>query len=121
MQQSDAIGEVTAAEKMLRNAIQVIRERRASYGSPRDHWRRTVGMLNAAFGHLLTRPLTETDWGIIMQIDKIARYLGPMKTEDGPIDMAGYAACIAEVESAGREMDMQRELRNFAAQCSRHV
>lgn len=98
--QVDAVEGVTPAEAMLREAIDVIRQRRAKYGSPRDHWRRTVGMINAAYGHLLLRPLTETDWGVIMQLDKVARFLGPEKTSDGPVDMAGYAACIAEVEAA---------------------
>lgn len=93
---------ITPAEQMLREVIAVINQRRASYGSPLEHWLRTVGMLNAAFGHLLKRPLTPTEWGVIMQIDKIARFLGPNRTADGPIDMAGYAACIAEVEASER-------------------
>lgn len=91
--------DMTPAEAMLRETIAVIRQRRSHYGRPLDHWRRTVGMVNAAFGHRLKSPLTETEWGIIMQLDKIARYLGPDKTADGPVDMAGYAACIAEVEA----------------------
>jgi hypothetical protein len=87
------------AVEMLMEAIDVVQQRRAKYGSPLDHWRRTVGMINAAFGEVLKRPLTPEEWGIIMEIDKIARYMGPGKTLDTPIDMAGYAACIAEVEA----------------------
>lgn len=96
---ADGIDQVTPAERMLKEAISVIRQRRAKYGAPLDHWRKTVGMINAAYGHLLSRPLTVTDWGVIMQLDKVARFLGPEKTADGPVDMAGYAACIAEVEA----------------------
>jgi hypothetical protein len=58
-----------------------------------------VGMINAAFAEVLKRPLTEADWAIIMTLDKVARYMGPSKTADGPIDLAGYAACLAEVEA----------------------
>lgn len=88
---------MTAAEAMLREAIYVIHQRRSKYGRPLEHWRRTVGMINAAYGGLLSRPLTEADWGVIMLFDKIARFLGPEKTSDGPVDIAGYASCIAEV------------------------
>jgi hypothetical protein len=36
-----------------------------------------------------------------MILDKIARHMGPCKTLDTPIDLAGYAACLAEVEADG--------------------
>lgn len=90
----------TPAEEMLRQTIAVIQQRRAKYGAPLDHWTRTVGMLNAAFGSVLKRPLTVEEWGIIMLLDKVARYMGPEATADGPVDMAGYAACLAEVEAS---------------------
>ena len=86
-----------AAEQLLLQVLDVIRERRLSYGGPRDHFKRTVGMINAAFGQILTRPLTESDWAQIMILDKIARFNGQAATDDGPIDVAGYAGCWAEV------------------------
>jgi len=45
----------------------------------------------------LKRPLTEADWATIMILDKIARFRGPNSTIDGPVDIAGYAACLYEV------------------------
>jgi hypothetical protein len=90
--------ELPPAEKLLLDTLEVIRDRRPKYGGPRDHFRRTVGMINAAFSQVLKRPLTEADWAIIMTLDKVARYMGPTKTSDGPVDLAGYAACLAEVE-----------------------
>ena len=90
----------TPAERLLLEALAVIRDRRPKYGGPRHHFRRTVGMINAAFSEVLKRPLTESDWAIFMTFDKVARFLGPNKTADGPIDLAGYAACLAECESA---------------------
>jgi len=92
--------DVTPAEKLLLDAIDVVRDRRPKYGGPRHHFRRTIGMINAAFADVLKRPLTESDWAIFMTFDKVARFLGPNKTADGPIDLAGYAACLAECESA---------------------
>lgn len=88
------------AERLLLDALAVIRDRRPKYGGPLQHFRRTVGMINAAFADVLKRPLTEADWAIFMTLDKVARYCGPNKTADGPVDLAGYAACLAEVESA---------------------
>ena len=92
--------DVSPAEKLLMDAIDVVRDRRPKYGGPRHHFRRTVGMINAAFADVLKRPLTESDWAIFMTFDKVARFLGPNKTADGPIDLAGYAACLAECESS---------------------
>jgi hypothetical protein len=92
--------DVSPAERLLMDAIDVVRDRRPKYGGPKHHFRRTIGMINAAFADVLKRPLTESDWAIFMTFDKVARFLGPNKTADGPIDLAGYAACLAECESA---------------------
>jgi hypothetical protein len=88
------------AEKLLMEAMAVSRQRRSNYGPPAEHFERTVGMINSAFAGVLKRPLTSADWAVIMLLDKVARYLGPAKTLDGPVDMAGYSACLAEVEEA---------------------
>lgn len=91
--------ETTPAEALLHQAIEVIRDRRPKYGGPLHHFRRTVGMVNAAFADVLKRPLTPADWAIIMTLDKVARHMGPSKTTDTPVDLAGYAACLAECEA----------------------
>jgi len=96
----DDQGDISPAERLLLDAIDVVRDRRPKYGGPRHHFRRTIGMINAAFADVLKRPLTESDWAIFMTFDKVARFLGPNKTADGPIDLAGYAACLAECEAA---------------------
>jgi len=96
-------GDISPAERLLLDAIDVVRDRRPKYGGPRHHFRRTIGMINAAFADVLKRPLTESDWAIFMTFDKVARFLGPNKTADGPIDLAGYAACLAECESAEQD------------------
>lgn len=91
--------DVSPAEQLLDDAQRTVRDRRSSYGPPLDHFRKTVGMINAAFSHILRRPLEPADWAIIMTLDKIARHQGPNKTDDTPIDLAGYAACLAECEA----------------------
>ena len=90
----------TPAEQLLEQASRTVRQRRSTYGPPTDHFEKTVGMINAAFAGVLNRPLTPSDWAIIMTLDKIARHQGPARTADTPIDVAGYAACLAECEHA---------------------
>ena len=89
--------EKTPAEQLCEKTAEVIRDRRPKYGGPRHHFARTIGMVNAAFADVLKRPLTEADWATIMILDKIARFRGPGATVDGPVDIAGYAACLYEV------------------------
>ena len=89
----------TPAEKMLVEALDVVRNRRETYGPPREHFARTVQMLNGLLADKLKEPLTEADWAQIMIIDKLARHRGPAKSADTPIDLAGYASCLAECEA----------------------
>ena len=89
--------DATPAEQLCEKTAEVIRDRRPKYGGPKHHFARTIGMVNAAFADVLKRPLTEADWATIMILDKIARFRGPGATIDGPVDIAGYAACMYEV------------------------
>lgn len=87
------------SEKLLLEAVEVIRDRRAKYGPPgTSHFVRTVAMLNSLLAHKLKEPLTPGDWAQAMILDKLARYQGPGRSDDCPVDLAGYAACLAEVE-----------------------
>lgn len=97
LRDDDKRADVSPAEELCHRTAAVIRDRRPKYGGPRHHFARTVGMINAAFADVLKRPLTEADWATIMVLDKIARFRGPSSTIDGPVDIAGYAACMYEV------------------------
>jgi len=87
------------AEALLALATQTIVDRRRTYGPPREHFERTVAAINAIFSHKLVSPLTCGDWSLIMILDKAARHQGPARSSDTPIDIAGYAACLAECEA----------------------
>lgn len=91
---------VTPAESLLVTATNTVRQRRQTYGPPREHFRRTVAAINAIFADKLREPLTESDWAQIMILDKLARHQGTARSADTPVDLAGYAACLAECESA---------------------
>lgn len=92
----------TKAEQLLEDAQRTIRQRRGTYGPPAEHFAKTVAAVNAIFAHKLAEPLTVADWAQIMILDKLARHQGAAKSADTPIDLAGYAACLAEVEDLGR-------------------
>lgn len=91
---------VSPAESLLTHATNVIRQRRGTYGPPKEHFARTVAAVNAIFAHKLREPLTEADWAMIMILDKLARHQGTSRSSDTPVDLAGYAACLAECEAA---------------------
>lgn len=86
------------AEKLLDDARAVLHDRHAKYGPPAEHFARTVGAINALFRHKLIEPLTVADWAQIMLVDKLSRHQGTSKTSDTPIDLVGYACCLAEVD-----------------------
>jgi hypothetical protein len=87
------------AEKLLEVARATVRQRRSTYGPPREHFARTVAAVNAIFSHKLREPLTEADWAMVMILDKCARHQGASRSADTPVDLAGYAACLAECEA----------------------
>lgn len=91
--------DLSPAEQLLTESLRAIRDRRGSYGHPRDHFARTVGMINAAFADRLTKPFEPSDWALMIILDKVARHLGPKKRDDSPVDIAGYASLLAEVET----------------------
>lgn len=91
----------TVAEQLLDIASRTIRQRRSTYGPPAEHFAKTVAAVNAIFAHKLREPLTVADWAQIMILDKLARHQGAAKSADTPVDLAGYAACLAEVEAEG--------------------
>ncbi len=85
------------AERLLGDVLGIVRDRRAKYGPPSEHFARTVGAINAIFAHKLKEPLTLGDWAQIMILDKLARHQEKPQ-RDNPADTAGYAGCWAEVE-----------------------
>lgn len=86
--------------ELLRQALRIVEERGDSYGPVARHFARTVGAINAVLGYKLAAPLTPADWATMMILDKLAREQHTPKT-DNPLDIAGYAACLAECREEG--------------------
>lgn len=84
------------AENILAEAERLTsRDRSGSYGHPRDHWRITVGLINARFG----TAFKPEDWGVMMIFDKLARDAHTHK-RDNIVDVCGYARCVERVRAA---------------------
>jgi len=88
------------AVRLLEQATAAVKDRHAVYGPPTAHFARTVGMVNSLFRDVLRRPQTTSDWARIMLLDKLARDLGPRPHPDNAVDIAGYAACLAECNAS---------------------
>jgi len=88
------------AVQLLDAAKAAVLDRHRVYGPPQEHFQRTVGMVNSLFASVLRRPLTTSDWARIMLLDKLARDLGPRPHPDNAVDLAGYAACLAECQAS---------------------
>ena len=88
------------AVRLLEKAKAAVLDRHRVYGPPQEHFARTVGMVNSLFASVLKRPLTTSDWARIMILDKLARDLGPRPHPDNAVDLAGYAACLAECQAS---------------------
>ena len=72
-------------------------DRDGDYGHPAEHWKRTVGAINAMFG----TKFKPRDWGFIMALDKIAREQNRSK-RDNLVDVCGYSRCIERVDEYTR-------------------
>jgi hypothetical protein len=81
----------------LRESLAAVKDRHGTYGPPNEHFARTAGAISAVLAHKLREPLTAEDWAICMILDKCSRHQGDNPSPDNPIDIAGYAACLAEV------------------------
>lgn len=98
------------SESLLLEAATTVAARRQTYGPCADHFTITVGLLNEAFAAKLRarlaaglEPFELTDWPLIMTLDKVARYMGPGRSPDCAVDLAGYAGCLRECETAPKD------------------
>ena len=72
-------------------------ERQTNYGKPENSFRQ-IAELWRAYLHIA---ITPTDVAMMMSLLKIARIKTGTATDYSFIDLAGYAACGAEIEHRG--------------------
>ena len=82
-------------KEILEKAAEIVSgHREQDYGNPEDNFRIIANLWNA---YLQDRLVTEKDVAMMMALLKIARIKTGVGTEDSFIDLAGYAACGAEI------------------------
>ena len=87
-------------KEILEAAIKTVCEdRQDSYGMPEDNFAIIAGLWSGYLGDVM---LEAEDVAIMMILLKIARIQTGTFKPDNYIDIAGYAACAAEVAGGGR-------------------
>ena len=76
-------------------------KRENEYGSPEDNFK-TIAALWSAYKDI---DFSATDVAMMMGLLKIARIKTGTATEDSFVDLAGYAACGAEIAEIERTID----------------
>lgn len=80
-------------EVLTRAAECVLRDRNATHGAPED----TFGTIARLWSAYLGVDVTAADAAALLALLKIARIKGNPAHDDNWIDLAGYAACGAEL------------------------
>jgi len=70
-------------------------KREQDYGSPEDNFTKIAEMWTAYMG----LPYTAQDVAMMMALLKVARIRTGTATADSFVDLAGYAACAAEIST----------------------
>jgi hypothetical protein len=86
---------MTREETLDRAKQAVCGQRENKYGSPEDNFQ-SIAALWAAYKNV---SFTSNDVAMMMALLKIARIKTGTATEDSFVDLAGYAACGAEIAS----------------------
>ena len=78
----------------LEQAISIVcQDREAQYGSPEDNFE----VISALWSYYLGCDIEPHDVAMLMALLKIARIKSGRYKDDNYIDLAGYAACAAEI------------------------
>lgn len=86
---------MTRAETLDKAKLCVCGQRENEYGSPEDNFK----IIAALWSAYKDTEFTATDVAMMMALLKIARIKTGTATDDSFVDLAGYAACSAEIAS----------------------
>ena len=78
----------------------VTKDRATAYEEPEDSFRNIARLWNAYLAAKLDPAITSADVAQMMILLKIARLTNNPSHYDSALDVAGYAACLADVASA---------------------
>lgn len=86
---------MTRTELLEKARTTVCGDREQDYGSPENSFQR----ISEFWGTYLNQQITSVDVAAMMALLKLARVAEGHAKEDNWVDLAGYAACGAEIES----------------------
>ena len=86
---------MTRKETLNQAEKAVCGDRQQSYGSPEDNFKMIANLWSTYTGY----PFTAQDVAAMMILLKIARVATGVNKDDNWVDIAGYAACGAEVNT----------------------
>jgi len=78
----------------------VTKDREDSHGKPED----TFSLIARLWSEYLDHQISEVDVAMLMALLKIARQRGNNSHTDNYIDLAGYAACAAELATGSEQI-----------------
>ena len=88
-----------AREKLLQEAVEIVhKDRAADYGKPENNFKRIAELWTVYFDSRFT----PHDVAIMMMLVKVARLANNPDHRDSAVDIAGYAACLAECQIPSR-------------------
>lgn len=87
---------MTREETLRRAKACVCGDREQDYGSPENNFKLIASLWSDYTGH----SYSATDVAMMMALLKVARIKGGSAKEDSFVDLAGYAACAAELSTS---------------------
>jgi hypothetical protein len=87
----------------------VHKDRNANYGNPENNFRQIAGLWNVYIGNRFPAGskesfalFTSADVAIMNLLIKVARLAKNPNHHDSAVDIAGYAACLADIQELAR-------------------
>jgi Domain of unknown function (DUF6378) len=92
--------------QLLEEAATVVtKDRNAAYEEPENSFRNIARLWNAYLAAKRDPEITPVDVAQMMILLKVARLTNNPSHYDSALDIAGYAACLADVASSGSGVD----------------
>lgn len=90
----------TKRSKLLQEAMQITHhDRNANYGNPEDNFQHIADLWNTYLAIKKDRTeISAGDVAVMNSLIKVARLGNNINHRDSAVDMAGYAACLADCQ-----------------------
>lgn len=93
----------TPRSRLLNEVMEIVhKDRNANYGNPEDNF---LQIANLWMAYKKGVNFTAADVAIMNMLIKVARLSKNQQHHDSAVDIAGYAACLADIQSVAKEFD----------------